>query len=92
MPKLDFDASEERTFADFDSPTSVEIKQLIAKLQHSHELRYKLIDMETWALAQTMDGFLPGFWSRFLANRRTALQQFLDRKRILKSSRESGVS
>jgi hypothetical protein len=91
MPKLDFDASKEPTFADFDSPTSVEIKQLIAKLQQSHELRYKMINLETWALAQTMDSFLPGFWSRFLANRRTALQQFLERKRTLKSSTESGV-
>lgn len=91
MPQLDFDASKERTFAELDSPTSVEIKQLIAKLEHSHELRDQMINLETWALAQTMDGFLPGFWSRFLANRRTALQQFLERKRTLKSSRESGV-
>ena len=94
MPKLDFDASDaskERTFADFDTPTSIEIKKLIAKLQHSHEQRYKMINLETWALAQTMDSFLPGFWSRFLANRRTALEQFLERKRTLKSSRESGI-
>jgi hypothetical protein len=81
MSKLDFDASQEKTFADINSPTSLEIKQLIAKLQHSHDLRYKMINLEMWALASTMDDFLPGFWSRFLNNRRTALQQFLKNKR-----------
>jgi hypothetical protein len=81
MSKLDFDASQEKTFADINSPTSLEIKQLIAKLQHSHDLRYKMINLEMWALASTMDDFLPGFWSRFLNNRRTALQQFLNNKR-----------
>lgn len=80
MPKLDFDASNDPTFADLNSPASVEIKQLITKLQHSHELRYKMINLESWALAQTMDDFIPGFWSRFLENRRTALKQFLKRK------------
>lgn len=81
MPQPDPDRSNEPTFADFNTAASVEIKQLITKLQQSHDLRYKLINLETWALASTMDNFLPGFWSRFLANRRTALQQFLKRKR-----------
>jgi hypothetical protein len=92
MPKLDFDASTDRPFAELNSPASVEIKQLIAKLQHSHDLRYKMINMETWALAQTMDSFLPGFWSRFLENRRTALKQFLERKRMQKSCNSTAVS
>lgn len=39
-----------------------------------------MINLESWALAQTMDDFIPGFWSRFLENRRTALKQFLKRK------------
>ncbi|HEY9612043.1 hypothetical protein [Allocoleopsis sp.] len=81
MPQPDADRSNEPTFADFNTAASVEMKQLIAKLQQSHDLRYKLINLETWALASTMDNFLPGFWSRFLENRRTALQQFLKRKR-----------
>jgi hypothetical protein len=85
MPKLDFDTSNDQTFSELNSATSVEIKQLIAKLQDSHDLRYKMINLETWALAQTMDGFLPGFWNRFLENRRTALKQFLERKRTSNS-------
>jgi hypothetical protein len=82
MPQLDPDTSNEQTFADLNSPATVEIKQLIAKLQHSRDLWYKMSNLETWALASTMDHFLPGFWSRFLENRRTALKQFLKQKRM----------
>lgn len=81
MPKLNFDTSKDPTFADLNSPTNVEIKQLIAKLQHSHDLRSQMVNLETWALAETMDHFLPGFWNRFLENRRISLQQFLKKKR-----------
>lgn len=80
MSQTDSDTSNDPTFADFNTPTTVEVKQLIAKLQQSHDLRYKLINLESWALASTMDQFLPGFWSRFLENRRTALKQFIQRK------------
>lgn len=81
MPKLDFDAFNDQTFSELNSPASVEIRQLIDKIQHSHDLRYKMINLETWALAQTMDLFLPGFWNCFLKNRRTALKEFLKHKR-----------
>jgi hypothetical protein len=81
MPKHDFDASKDQTFSELNSAASVEIKQLIEKIQHSHDLRYKMINLETWALAQTMDLFLPGFWSCFLKNRRIALKEFLKNKR-----------
>jgi hypothetical protein len=82
MPQPEPDTSHEPTFADFNTPATVEIKELITKLQQSHDLRYKLINLESWALAATMDNFIPGFWSRFLENRRTALKQFLKRKRM----------
>ena len=85
MPHSDPDRSNESTFADLNTPAAAEIEQLITNLQHSHDLRYQLINLETWALASTMDGFLPGFWSRFLANRRIALKQFLQQKRTNKS-------
>lgn len=83
MPKLDSDtSSDEQLFTDFNSPAAVEVQQLISKLQHSHEMWYKMINLESWALASTMDDFLPGFWSRFLENRRIALKQFLKQKRL----------
>lgn len=80
MSKPNSETPQEPTIQDLNSPASAEIKQMIAKLQHSHELWYKLINLESWALASTMDQFLPGFWSRFLENRRTALKQFLQNK------------
>jgi hypothetical protein len=80
MPKSDFDALN-NSFSDINSSTSVEVKQQITKLKRSHKLRAKMINLEFWALAGTMDDFLPGFWSRFLANRRTSLRQFIKRKR-----------
>lgn len=85
MPKRDFNSSSEPSFTDLNSPASIEIKQLIADRKQSHELRYKMINLETWALVQTMDHFLPGFWSRFLENRRIVLKQFLEKKRPDKS-------
>ncbi|HAX88901.1 MAG TPA: hypothetical protein DD379_12355 [Cyanobacteria bacterium UBA11162] len=85
MSKLNVDVSPDPTFAELNSPASVEMKELIAKLQQSNDLLYKMINLETWALSETMDYFLPGFWSRFLENRRTALQQLIDKKRSEKS-------
>lgn len=86
MPQLELNSSESQTFADLDTPTSTEVKQLIANIQDSQHLRYKMINLEAWALAETMDHFLPGFWSRFLENRRLSLQQFLQQKRTSHSS------
>jgi hypothetical protein len=81
MPKSDFDGTDSQNHSNLNSPTITEIKQLIAQLQHSHHQRAKLVNLEFWALTITMDGFLTGFWSRFLANRRTALQEFIKNKR-----------
>ena len=81
MSEIESNASADRKFADLESPVSGEIKQLISQLEHSHHLRYKMMNLEAWALAETMDRFLPGFWSKFLENRRIALKQFLERKR-----------
>ena len=41
------DQSHDPTFAEFNTAATVEIKDLIAKLQQSHDLRYKLINLET---------------------------------------------
>lgn len=81
MPNPESYTSPEPNFQDLDSPSSLEVKELIATIQHSHQLRAKMVNLESWALADTMDDFLPGFWSRFLENRRTSLKQFLKQKR-----------
>ncbi|HBB33046.1 MAG TPA: hypothetical protein DDZ80_24900 [Cyanobacteria bacterium UBA8803] len=81
MPKLDVEVSPDPSFAELNSPASLEIKQIISQLQNSHDLLYKMINLESWALAETMDKFLPGFWSRFLANRQKAVKQMIQQKR-----------
>lgn len=94
MSEIESNASVDPKLADLDSPATGEIKQLISQLEHSHHLRYKMMNLEAWALAETMDRFLPGFWSRFLENRRIALKQFLERKRAKEEGAvaDSGVS
>ncbi|MFE1743849.1 hypothetical protein [Coleofasciculus sp. H7-2] len=85
MPKSEAYTAVDPPFAELNSPACAEIKQLIDSLEESHRLRSKMVNLETWALAETMDHFLPGFWNRFLENRRTAVQQFLEQKRAAKS-------
>ncbi|MEQ9370793.1 MAG: hypothetical protein RIG63_17480 [Coleofasciculus chthonoplastes F3-SA18-01] len=71
MPKPDYDTSDDHSFEELNSPASVEIKQLMEQIENSHDLLYKMINLEMWALAETMDEFIPGFWSRvFLKSRR----------------------
>ncbi|MFW6358456.1 MAG: hypothetical protein ACOC0N_04480 [Chroococcales cyanobacterium] len=92
MPKLDdfntlFD---EAFFTDFDSLDSDDVQDLISKIKNSHHLRYQLMNLEIWALAQAMDQFIPGFWSRFLENRRHALKEFIKNKRKVETQETSG--
>jgi hypothetical protein len=85
MSSLDFDTN---TKPAFDAPHSshrVDIEEQLAQIQHSHDLLYKLLNLESWALAATMDQFCPGFWSRFLTNRHITLKEFLKRQRLARS-------
>ncbi len=65
---------------DLDSDEIAQIQNLIAERQHSHEQLSQLINLEISALAETMDKFIPGFWSKFLENRHRACQQFMQQK------------
>ena len=49
-----------------------------------------MINFEIWTLVQTMDDFLPGFWSHFLANRRLVVKQFLLKKHSNQSKNAQG--
>lgn len=80
-PKPIIPSSSEPAISDWESLSEAEIEQLIAKMQRSHHLRSKIMNLETGALAETMEQFFPGFWSRFIENRRTSLKQFLEQKR-----------
>lgn len=81
MPNVNAKCPEDPSFSDLNSSEQAEIKEMIASIEDSHHLRYKMMNLEAWALAETMDQFIPGFWNRFLQNRRQALKQFIAKKR-----------
>ncbi|UBF26877.1 hypothetical protein K9N68_02490 [Kovacikia minuta CCNUW1] len=64
-----------------ESLRSMNIDQWIDSLQRSDRSFYNLMALEVWSIAKTMDGLLPGFWNRFMANRQVALKQFIDQQK-----------
>lgn len=58
-------------------PNYAEVSRWLEQLQQSDRSFYNLMALEVWAIAQTMDNLMPGFWSRFMQNRQLALQEFL---------------
>ncbi|HBE17522.1 MAG TPA: hypothetical protein DEG17_00720 [Cyanobacteria bacterium UBA11149] len=81
MTPLNCDISIEPSCQEINDPSILEIDRGIAELQQSQELLYQTINLEIWALVETMDRFTPGFWSRFLENRRISLKEFMKKKR-----------
>lgn len=37
------------------------------------------MNLEVWALVETLDGVFPGAWGQFMTNRQVAVKQFLER-------------
>lgn len=58
----------------------VEMHELLNQLQHSHNMYYKMMNLEVWALVETLEQFFPGGWGRFMTNRQSAMKEFLQRK------------
>jgi hypothetical protein len=85
MAEQDTPPSQDYEFDDFNTPVSDEARELLEKIEQSHAMRYKMMNLETWSLAKTMDAFLPGFWNRFLENRRLALKKFIEQRRKFKT-------
>jgi len=72
-----------------DDPTflpDLEINERLTQLKQSHGHYYQMINLEVWALIETMDQFFPGSWSRFMSNRQVSMKQFLQRQRSQKQS------
>lgn len=61
--------------------SDMDIDQWIESLRQSDRSFYNLMALEVWSIAKTMDTLQPGFWNRFMANRQTALKQFLEHKK-----------
>jgi len=61
---------------------AVEIDEILTSIQHSHSFYYKVMNLEVWALVETLDGMFPGAWGQFMSNRQLAVKQFLERDRV----------
>lgn len=70
--------------------SEMDIDQWLETLRRSDRSFYNIMALEVWSIAKTMDGLLPGFWSRFMANRRLSLQQFMQQKESRQS--QNGTS
>jgi hypothetical protein len=63
------------------TPSVMSIDEWLNKLRSSDRAFYNIMAMEVWSLAKSMDAIVPGFWSRFMVNRRNAMQEFVERRR-----------
>lgn len=60
---------------------AVEVDEMLTKIQHDHGFYYKVMNLEVWALVETLDGVFPGAWGQFMTNRQVAVKHFLERDR-----------
>lgn len=64
-----------------ESLRSMDIDQWIENLKRADRSFYNIMALEVWSIAKTMDGLAPGFWNRFMTNRKIALKQFMQQKK-----------
>ncbi len=63
------------------TPPLMTIDAWLEKLRRSDRAFYNIMAMEVWSLAKSMDSLVPGFWSQFMKNRQSAMQEFVERRR-----------
>ncbi|MFB2876804.1 hypothetical protein [Floridanema aerugineum] len=63
-----------------DTRTLVNIAQHLEELEKSDRSLHNLIGMEIWSITKTMDDLYPGFWHKFMLNRRQSMKQFMQQK------------
>lgn len=78
MPPQESSAFPEN-FPDPKLPAAVEVDEMLTRIKHSHGHYYKVMNLEVWALVETLDRVFPGAWGQFMANRQIAVKQFLER-------------
>lgn len=65
------------------------LEQWLEKLRRSDRAFYNIMAIEVWSIAKTMDSLIPGFWGRFMTNRRLAMKQFIEQQRSQHSTSEA---
>lgn len=58
----------------------IEVDEMLMSIQHTQGFHYKLMNLEVWALVETLDRLFPGAWGQFMTNRQLAVKQFLQRR------------
>ncbi|MBF2028443.1 MAG: hypothetical protein IGS48_17030 [Oscillatoriales cyanobacterium C42_A2020_001] len=74
-----------------DDPKAIareDIARWLEQLRRSDRSLYNLMALEVWSIAQTMDGLIPGFWSRFMENRQIALKEFVEQRKKQQQAEE----
>lgn len=64
-----------------DPQSAINIAQHLEELQKSDRSLQSLISMEIWSITKTMDDLYPGFWHKFMINRRQSMKQFMAESR-----------
>lgn len=72
-----------------ESLSAMTLEQWLEKLRRSDRAFYNIMAMEVWSIAKTMDSLIPGFWGRFMTNRRLAMKQFIEQQRSQHSTSEA---
>lgn len=67
------------------STTEASLQDKLEALQRADRSLAKMIGMEVWSIAKTMDDLSPGFWNQFMSNRRLAMKNFLEQKQAVRS-------
>lgn len=73
-----------------ESEVWMDIDAWLERLRKSDRSLYNLMALEVWSIAKTMDALIPGFWSRFMANRQVALKQFVEHRKKHPSTSNNG--
>ncbi|KAM3095406.1 hypothetical protein ACKFKG_13870 [Phormidesmis sp. 146-35] len=75
-----------------ESLPAMTLDEWLDKLRRADRAFYNIMAMEVWSIAKTMDGIIPGFWSRFMTNRRIAMKQFIEKSRIQHPGSASAIN
>ena len=68
-----------------DNQSLVNLTQHLEELQKCDRSLHNLIGMEIWSITKTMDDLYPGFWHKFMINRRHSITQFIAESRRQKA-------
>ncbi len=64
-----------------DPVSQMSVEQWLESLRRTDRAFYNMMAMEVWSIAKSMDAIIPGFWSKFMANRQLAVQNFVVQRR-----------